>query len=39
MKNEKKAVYLDNKRIDEISNMFNGMNFVNVDHLADNEVN
>lgn len=39
MKNEKKTMYPDHKRIDEVSNMFNDMNVVNVDHLADNEVN
>jgi len=40
-KNEdkKKIAYLNQQRLDEISNMFNGVNFVNVDHLEDTEVN
>ncbi|VVC30296.1 Hypothetical protein CINCED_3A007704 [Cinara cedri] len=37
IKNEKKSVYPDQQRLDEISNMFNGVNFVNVNCLEDSE--
>lgn len=41
MKHEKKTVYPDQQRLNEISNMFNGsmVNLVNVDYLEDSEVN
>lgn len=38
MKNEKRIVYPDQQRLDDISSMFNGVNFANVDHFADTEV-
>lgn len=36
-KDKKKIVYLNQQRLDEISNMFNDVNLVNVDHLVDTE--
>lgn len=39
LKNEKKKLYPDQQRLNEISNMFDGINLVNVNHLADSEVN
>ncbi|XP_016658195.1 uncharacterized protein LOC100161585 isoform X2 [Acyrthosiphon pisum] len=36
-KDKKKIVYLNQQRLDEISNMFNGVHLVNVDHLEDTE--
>lgn len=38
-KDKKKIAYLNQQRLDEISNMFNGVNLVNVEHLEDTEVN
>lgn len=38
MKNEKRIVYPDQQRLDEISSMFNGVKFANVDNFADSEV-
>lgn len=38
-KNEKKKLYSDQQRLNEISNMFNGVHYENVNHLADSEVN
>lgn len=39
IKGEKKIVYPVQQRLDEISNLFDGAEFVKVDNLADSEVN
>jgi len=36
---KKKIVYLNQQRLDEISNMFNDVSLVDVSHLVDTEVN